>query len=268
MACMLAGSPVMAVPGAWEAFTTEAHAQAWALFDFADNGLYAAAWQDEEDPFVLTGTVEDNAVWLFADEAGGQDALLGDYRLVEAIRVDLYVDDPDGIDIVDLALSVQVNGETRYVYSPVKDENDFPLQGWEPIRFSLSEPWFFLNADDEFEPIVLTSEILETVAEAGIRIFPKQGVIDQFYAVDNFQLEALLIEPVMTSGMAGARFRIQMQPDPGIEYELQTWSASWGAVGGVDPINGTEPFSYRAPAGDGGIFRFAMSPFFTEIEAP
>ena len=45
-------------PGAWETFSTETNANAWAVYDFADDGTYFPSWLDDSeagenaDPFI------------------------------------------------------------------------------------------------------------------------------------------------------------------------------------------------------------------------
>lgn len=268
-AILLGTLPALAVPGAWERFGTQEHADAWSFFDFSDGTISGVFWEDGEDPFLSDVTEAGNGSWWFADSFGGQDLLLGDYRGVERIQAELFFDDPDDVDFIDMVISVQIGGEPTFCFSPTVAGADLnALGGWEEVSIGLDQQWFVLDENDDFQAITLTDEMLGNVQELGVRIFPVSGAADQFFGLDNVRLVARLAEPELASGLSGSNFIMNFLPAAGLRYELQEYEDEWKAVEGFSSIVGPNAFFFSEPIGSFGMFRLSYSTFFTEIPPP
>lgn len=271
----LAMNPLLlwAGPGAWERFSTQSHADAWVFLDYSDDQIYQMFWEDVDDPFISIETLEDNGIWTYADEVGGQTGLLGDLSGVEAIELDAFIDDPLNMDFIDIVILAEVDGSPRFYFSPIFTGSEFPAADWYDLSVSFASEWVVLNENDEFVPAQLTDEVLSDVIEVGMRYFPLEGSTDgQYIGWDNFRLRAKLTEPATSLAVGNGSFTLNLVTEPGVEYDLERWavgSNDWQVVPGETEIAPGVPYQFMTSMDEPlRLFRFRMFPYFEELEAP
>lgn len=267
-----------AVAGAWEDFATEDHADAWNVYDYATDGVFAPEWFGSDgngDIFLFHEGNE--GLWFFTDlfDNAGGGALVGDYadQDIQAIQVDVFIDSLDALDFIDCAIFADGPAGERYYYSNVFLDEDFDGDGWWSLRFGFAEDWFYFDGVDYFA-VEATPEMLASIEEIGFRFFLKSGVTEAvFSAIDNVILEPLVVAPELATAVESGEFRLTFTPPNGnfcaVERMNPEAPGEWNVVTDQSFIIGSSPHTFATPLGSGTeLFRVVSDADYVPINPP
>jgi len=273
---LLLSGPLLkaAEAGAWETFSSQSNADAWAAYDYSDEQVYTPQWNgavsgEEDVYFYHTG---DQGVWFYtgvADQAGG-GVLVGDYTVdsVIGLRCDLEIDSLPDFDQVDCAVYTTGPEGVGYYYSDFFSSDDFSEGGWWTLDFSFGTPWYFYNGT-EYVAVWVTEEFLMSIEEIGFRIFPKTGTTNEIYvAIDNVKLIPNLEGVKLTHSQTAPNIVFSYTPGRGIACSLQRMLTSpvidWEDVVGHIGVTGTVEHTLTVPVSESeGFFRVKSEEYFT-----
>lgn len=254
-----------AVAGAWEDFATEAHADAWNVYDYARDDVFAPEWFGADgngDIFLFHEG--DEGLWFFTDlfDYAGGGALVGDYaeQDIQAIQADVFIGSLDALDFIDYAIFADGPAGERYYYSDVFLDEDFDGGGWWSLRFGFDEDWFYFDGD-AFVAVEVTPEMLASIEEIGFRFFLKPGVTESVYsALDNVRLEPLVAAPELATTIESGEFRLSFTPPTGnfcaVERMNPETPEDWAEVTGQSFITGESLHTFATPLSGGSeLFR-------------
>ena len=258
-------------PGAWESFSTTTNADAWVLYDYGDEGLYFPGWLDGLDPSIESPMTGDG-VWFYGDSLVADGAFTGDYATanVSSISVDVYLEDPTLLGVLDMVIYSAAEGVERYYYSAFYVGDDFVESGWYPLEFSLADPWFHLDATgNALVEAPWSASDLSNIDEVGLRFFPVDGNTTQtFVGIDNVVLNHPVVTPDLAISAASGTVTVSFQREAAHQYTIERFDAgleSWEVEPGLIDIVGTDPFSFETPATGTGLFRCVAGPAFVEV---
>ncbi|HLS27373.1 MAG TPA: hypothetical protein VK041_01885 [Opitutales bacterium] len=268
------GAPISAkaaVAGALESFPTLAHAESWAVFDFADETTYYPFWSDEDDPFIYLTHIDDYGLWFLTDLTGNR-AWIGDYseESIQAIQVEIFIDSLEELDLIDCAIWTDGSAGFDYYYSEALIASDFPEAGWWQLRFPFDGTWFYF--DDGWIPVTFEPEDLREVEEIGFRIFPKTGAPNGLLsAIGEVRLEPLVVAPEIAFDQDGSNFILDFEPLPGtvssIEKLLLQPDPEWQTVPGETEIRGIGTYRFESTLSENrGIFRVVTEADYQQVE--
>jgi len=276
-AWFLASAPLAhaALAGAWDAFDTEAHAQGWSVYDFADDEFYLPFWEAGADPFIFTFHTDDEPLWFVSGEVeqAGGGALIGDFHAqgIRAIRVDAFIDSPEDLFEVDCGVSATGPAGRRYYYAQAYWGEDFDDAGWWTLEFPFDEEWYYLENNVRV-PVAMTPELLASIEEISFGFYPLAGSFDLEAAIDNVILEPTVTAPPLETAAAAGEFRLAFTPAPGnvcaIEELRVSPTQQWVAVAGHEAITGGEHVFTVATLPGSRIFRVASEANYTVIGPP
>ncbi len=278
-AWLLAGASAGAAQaGAWETFATQANADAWLVYDYADNNFYSATWYQAVagDEFIYTNYTGDAAVEFCADAAAGSGALVGDYPAarVAGIGCEVLIGELAALEYLECALYANGPGGFTYYYSAAYEAADFAASGWYTLLFSFDVPWVYFDGTQSVE---VSAKSLTAIEEIDFTFVPQVGSAGgSFVGIDNVTLEPTLVAPtVATAVTAGAprQFAMSFTPGPGlacqVEKRRQSPAVGWDAVVGQTGLLGPGVHRFETPlTGAAEIFRVAAEVDYTPIVTP
>lgn len=268
-----------AVAGAWETFYNETNTDAWAVYDYQDEGtFYYPLWSgtpvgDEYAYFTYGG---DNAVSFIADKDVGSAAFTGDYQgqRIAGIACDVYIGSLAALDYVDCTIFATGPYGRQFYYSAVFGFEDFQAGGWSSLYFSFDEPWYYLSGTEwlEVDPMAFTA-----IEEISITFTPKVGSAGgSRVGLDNVSLEPTVVAPktnLSLTATAPRNFRMAFTPGPGLACRVEKMrippATGWDTVTGQTDIKGPGEHVFLTPInGAGEFFRVATDPAYTMIFSP
>lgn len=260
-----AGEAVSAAQaGAWESFATEEHSQQWGVYDYFDGVDYFPNWSEEGEfaSFLSGGNAP---LWFFTtqEDYGGQNPFLGDLSAagVIAIRMDVYVDDPDHLDFIDIVIQVNGPGGPRDYYKEVALGEDFEEAGWYTVRSALDGIWWAADSGNEWSAFQASSATWDSISEIGVILYPDSDADGPFFAaIDDIILEPRVEAPPLEISIGSGLFTLTYPSSPATLYDIETYDEterSWLIVNGYQDLSGTEAGSFQTPVGPWGIFRVA-----------
>lgn len=262
--------------GAWETFSTETNADAWAVYDFSDDTVYVPNWQGAPAgaEYIFSWHAGDEPLWFFADTISdvGDGAMVGDFTAegIQGILVDVVIDSVVDFDQIDCSIGVRNSAdEIEYYFSDSFYDEDFGGDGWYSLRFGFEQTWYQNNGTG-WLPVDLTPEILADVVEIGFRFFPKAGITGPvFAAIDDVKLEPLVVAPVLDVSATATDFRMAFTPGKGNSCAIQKLemspSVAWDDVVGEGFITGPGEYVFTTPLEGRGIYRVQSFENYTPI---
>lgn len=260
--------------GAWEAFPSEANADAWCLYSYDDGLVAPPPWIDPEiddNPYAYSFFHGGEGVWFFADGFTAQGAFVGNYAAQKICAVDVSVSvDPAEIDFIDLVVYADGPNGPGYYYSLAyypEDLGDVP--DWYDLRFSFKESWFSFR-NGVFTAFQPDQGFLASIKEVGIRFFPVAGVTaDSYVGVDDFILVPTVEAPKLSTSLSGGNFVLSFSPNPGVAATIQKLAPDfqWQNVPGKSRLLGPQIFTTPIVPG-AGLFRVAARENLTQVVSP
>ena len=265
--------------GAWETFSTQSNADAWTVYNYADQGLYFPTWQANPAGFeyIYFGHDGDEPLWIFADTISniGGGAMIGDFasEKVQGILVDVLIDSLADFDQLDCVISVRNAQNTLVSYfSDSFFDVSFSGDGWYSLRFGFEETWYEFTGSS-WVPVALTPANLAAVEEIGFRFFPKVGTTAPVVAaIDDVRLEPLVVAPALGVSTTATDFRLAFTPAKAnscaIEKLETTPTLTWEDVIGETDITGPGEHVYTTPLAVRGIYRVQSIADYTPVVTP
>lgn len=258
-------TPPLAQAGAWEAFLTEEHSRQWGVYDFNDETVSFPDWSAENEFISFVGGGNE-PIWFFTTEEdyGGQNPFLGDYSAsgIAAIRMEVYIEDPDQLNFIDMVVRVEgPDGPVDY-YSDIWLGTDFEEPGWFFIRSPLDAGWYQLDGEtNDWEPVEISSATWNSVIEIGVTFHPESDAEESiFAAIDQVILEPTVEAPPLVTSTESGVFTFTYSPAPATLYDIETYDEterSWVIVSGYQDLSGSEAGIFQTPIDHRGIFRVA-----------
>jgi len=269
-----AGTCLGAIPGAWEKFPTKANAEAWRVYDWADNSYYYPKWDSTAgNEHAWLTHIRDQPLEFSAAGNVAAGALVGNYGTanVAEIACDVYI--ANLADFSELDCSIRTKGPDgveRWYYSIPYQRVDFTGSGWWTVRFGMDEIWSYNNGSKDIS-IIPDAQFLASIKEVSINFFPRVGVtVNRDAAIDNFKLEPKLTPPAITTSTPGSTFRLAFTPAPGLTADLRQMTTTapftWSDVPGQTFIEGPAQHVYSTPRdASAKIFRVEVFPEYVPI---
>jgi hypothetical protein len=264
--------------GAWETFGTQANADGWQVYDYADNNFYPVDWYQAVagDEFIYTNYTGDSIVEFYADAVAGGGALVGDYPAarVAGIGCEVFIGELAALEYLECALYANGPGGPRYYYSGIYEAADFAASGWYSLLFSFDVPWYY---DDGTQWVEVSAKSLTAIEEIDFTFVPQLGSAGgSLVGIDNVTLEPTLVAPVVATAVTAGtprRFAMAFTPGPGlacrVEKMRQSPAVGWDAVVGQTGLLGPGVHRFETPlTGAAEIFRVAAEAHYTPIVTP
>lgn len=260
--------------GAWEAFPTQANADAWFLFTYDSGVVTSPTWAGtniDPNPYVYSGFTGGDGVWFFATDQVAQGVFAGDYGAEKISGVDVSVlINPSEIDYIDLVVYADGPEGLDFYYSLVYLEEDFDAAtDWYNLSFSFSESWFSLDGGNftEFQP---DEVFLASIEEVGLRVFPVIGTsATSSVGVDDFILVPTVEGPELATDVSGNDFVMEFTPNPGVEATIEKLlpDFEWEVVAGETELTGPQIFTTPVDQGT-ELFRVGVAEKLTQVTSP
>lgn len=262
-----------AIPGAWETFATQARAEAWTVYDYADEEFYFPEW-DEEGELITFTHLGDEPLWFFTGDQPGSEELVGDLLSagVQAIWCDAYIEDPAEFDVIDCSIFANGPAGETYYYSTAYFSEDFTEGGWWSLRFGFEESWYYLE-NGEFVEVGVTDAMLASVTEIGFRFFPRTGTTANALAgLDNVLLEPTVVTPELDVSTNAGEFRLAFDFAPANAFTVEKLllpGATWQEVDGQIDLTGSGSHVFSTPLNQQKeIFRVSSIAWYTPVGSP
>jgi hypothetical protein len=283
LACLVSlvatASPVAhaAEAGAWESFLSEANADAWTVYDFADETYNYADWffAEPDEDYIYLFHQGDAPLWFFIDEPGnaGNGALIGNYLTedIQAVRVSAFINSLNTFDYLYCVIYATGPSGPRYFYSEPFLNEDFDESGWWRLRFAFDETWYYYDGT-KFVATAVTDQMLSTIEELGFWFSPKNNVADAGYAaIDDVLLEPKVVAPALQVSATATAFQMAFTPAKANFCVIETWTPgatpAWSDVAGQTYVTGPERYVFTTPLAGRGIYRVSSfadyNPFIT-----
>lgn len=259
-----------AAAGVIETFSTQDAATDWQLYDEFDGEYYAVNWVSVglDDPYIAAPHQDDYSLTFVADEYVGSGTFVGDYLIedVEAIAVDVFIDDLDEFSFTDCAVYTDGPVGKRFYYSKAFFREDFSDDGWWTVRYYLDDPWFYFDSvSGEYVAIVVDAKFLRNIEELDFSMNPKLGTTAKLVAaIDNVVLEPYLVVPNLATSVSAGKFSMTFTPAPVMAATVEKFLIStqeWVAVEGQSGIIGPTPYLFQTPLkAEPELFRVTVEP--------
>lgn len=263
------------VAGAWEQFSSQAAADGWGLFAYADELIAPPLWagpDEDENPYAWSYFLGGQGLWFFADELTAGGALIGDFATQRIAGIDVSVSlDPAELDYLDLAVYADGPDGPDYYYSRVYLPADLGTEpDWYAIGFPFSEPWYVLRGD-QYVPFPPDETFLASIEEVGLRVFPAAGVGEEGYVgIDDFILVPTDEAPTLATGASDGTFTLSYTPNPGLSTTIERLALDtlgWQEIAGQSGLLG--PQSFTLPTDEStALFRVVTREHLTPLATP
>lgn len=270
----MAGTCFGAISGAWEKFPTQANANGWRVYDWADHSYYFPKWDSTAgSEHVWLRHIGDEPLEFFAGKSVAAGALVGNYGAanVGEIACDIYIEnlaDFSGLDCSILATGA--DGVERRYYSIPYKRVDFARSGWWTVRFGMDEVWSYYNGTSNVS-VMPGAQLLSSIKEVAITFFPRLGAtVNRKAAIDNFVLEPKVTAPAIATSAPVGVFRLAFTPAPGLTADVRQMTTNapftWSDVPAETFIKGPAEHIYNTPRdASSKIFRVEVFPEYVPI---
>lgn len=269
-----------ATPGALENFSTQAGADSWTVYNYADQSFNFPGWAQEADSYIgfsysanpTDPALFDQGLWFFADVFEASPELFGDYAAdgITGIELDVLIENPSALAVMDFAILVGTGIDQRYIFSLDFVGSDFPAQGWYQLIFDFDQPWFeFDETLGVFLEVTLDATTLAQISEIGIRFFPTLVNSETAVAaIDEVKLVPTISAPVIAIDDGGDVVEMSFGREPAHQYTVQslTAPASWAPVSGQTGISGTGTYLFQTAINQNAqLYRILAEALYTPI---
>lgn len=281
-ALLLLNSPLLADPiaGAWEAFPSQANANAWSVIDFAANAAVGLpVWTNSGGGFILKPLhgVPDvsSGVWFFTADEAGNGAVVGNYleKKIRGLRVRHFVDPAELREMDCVIYATGPAGSTFYYSESILGADMTGGAMWRTAEFLFNQSWYYVEAG-AFKATPVTTQMLSSIGEIGFRFIPKNGMTTTTSAcIDDVVLIPTVELPVVTTGVAGSNFTLSFTPGPGTGCSVmksQTGDlANWQGVAGQQNLGGTSARVFQTPMSEAkAFFEVQVAEYLTPVITP
>ena len=269
--------------GAWEDFSSQDNASAWASYVYLDEAYYLVDFQDDDptDPFISSYHVNDVPIDFstYTDLNAGGGKLLGNYAAasVQGIVVDVLVPSlPNFLAVYPVIYVMDPGGTTRTAYEGLPYFNaDLGVGGWHTLRFGFDEPWSRFDGE-EWVDSVPGDQLFTDVDEISFVFIPTEGTAgNHLVGIDNVKLEPKITPPQVTTAVAGGNFSLSFTPGNSLTCMIETMQLEdfgWVVMPEHLDITGTSPYTFTTPvlhaAPGKEFFRVNYEPVYTPFVTP
>ncbi|MGC6425590.1 MAG: hypothetical protein ACON5H_01180 [Akkermansiaceae bacterium] len=273
-----------AISGAWETFPTEEKANAWLVYDYANETFTSPDWINGEDPFIRTTFAENpsnsgtynQGLWLFADNVIADGAFTGDFhnKGIRGIEVDIRFENPSQLSFCDIVIGSNATGELIHYYTDIFEGSSFADDGWYFLNPLFSDSWFIYDkSTDEYVETSLTPAILANITEIGIRVFPSETNDSSWSPeIDNIALTPTVATPNLHTRSSDTKFELSFDQDEGNSYTIQKYnfaSNTWEDLAGQNDLRGTHKYIFeRTLIPEGEFFRVLSAAAYSQVTVP
>jgi hypothetical protein len=267
------------VAGAWETFFDQQNADAWQVYDYADDTSYLPEWDGTANGYAYSTYTEDYPLAIYADSLVGNGAFTGDFQgqNISGVSCDVFIGDLAVLDLIDCAVLADGPVGTYYYYNLGYLAEDFDGGGWWTLNFSFDEPWYYNDPLNPNRQVAVDPRTLTKIQEVNISFFPLLGTSGgSRVGIDNVILEPTVAAPKLATSVASGtpgNFRLAFTPGPGVQCRVDKFrtapATGWDAVVGQTGIKGPgEHVMLRPLTPPAELFRVVAEPFYTAIVTP